>query len=645
MDKYTTFEEYQQLWQKRDLLNLPDEEYQGINLYHCMSENTERLKTWTTREDDIWIVTFVKAGTTWVQEIVSCIMHDGDLGAVNNKHTTFRVLFIEHDFPQQLRRLKNLPDTLQIAEETPSPRILKSHLPGQLLPPQIWEKKPKIVYVLRNPKDVVVSFFYFSKLCRNDPKVLNKTFDEFFQEMLEGTNHYGPWWDHYLYFWKRRHDENILVLRFEDIKRDLRGTVENISQFLDKKLSNETIDAITEHCTFRNMKKNKMAQLDSLFDKKDLPEGSSFMRKGKVGDWKSHFTVAQNEAMDALIRDKLHGTGLTFDFDHVVSAYSRQQHSTGTMEKYVTFEEYQQLWQKSNLMNLPDEEFEGIKLYQSMAKNVEGLKTWTVREDDIWVVTFMKTGTTWVQEIVSCIMHDGDLDTVNNKHTTFRVLFIEHDFSEQLRLLKKLPDSLQIAGETPSPRLLKSHLPGQLLPPQIWEKKPKIVYVLRNPKDVSVSFFHFSKLCRNDPKVLNKTFDEFFQEMLKGTNHYGPWWDHYLYFWNRRHDENILVLRFEDIKRDLRGTVETVCRFLGKKLSDETINIITEHCTFSNMKRNKMAQLDSLFDKKDLPEGSSFMRKGKVGDWKSHFTVAQNEAMDALIQDKLHGTGLKFDYE
>ena len=30
---------------------------------------------------------------------------------------------------------------------------------------------------------------------------------------------YGPWWDHYLYFWKRRHDENILLLRFEDMKR------------------------------------------------------------------------------------------------------------------------------------------------------------------------------------------------------------------------------------------------------------------------------------------------------------------------------------------------------------------------------------------------------------------------------------------
>ena len=36
---------------------------------------------------------------------------------------------------------------------------------------------------------------------------------------------------------------------------------------------------------------------------------------GKVGDWKSHFTVAQNEVMDALIREKLAGSGLTFDYE------------------------------------------------------------------------------------------------------------------------------------------------------------------------------------------------------------------------------------------------------------------------------------------------------------------------------------------
>ena len=67
----------------------------------------------------------------------------------------------------------------------PSPRVIKSHLPGQFLPPQLWKKKAKIVYVIRNPKDVVVSYFYFTKTI--DPPKVDQTFGEFFDEMMAGT--------------------------------------------------------------------------------------------------------------------------------------------------------------------------------------------------------------------------------------------------------------------------------------------------------------------------------------------------------------------------------------------------------------------------------------------------------------------------
>ena len=58
--------------------------------------------------------------------------------------------------------------------------------------------------------------------------------------------------------------------------------MEKISKFLGKDFSNETLDAITDHCTFANMKKNPMTQLDSLFAKLNLPDSMSFMRKGNA---------------------------------------------------------------------------------------------------------------------------------------------------------------------------------------------------------------------------------------------------------------------------------------------------------------------------------------------------------------------------
>ncbi|XP_022099216.1 estrogen sulfotransferase-like, partial [Acanthaster planci] len=232
--------------------------------------------------------------------------------------------------PKSLQQVKGAPDTYKIVENIPSPRVIKSHLPPQFLPPQLWEKKAKIVYVIRNPKDVVVSYFFFIKMI--NPQKVDQAFSEFFKEMMDGRGTstksltrlstvkgrslpYGPWWDHYLFFWKKRHEPNALLVRFEELKRN----VEKISNFLGKHLSAETLDAITEHCTFANMKKNPMSSPDIFFGppksatNSGADSATSFMRKGKVGDWKFHFTVAQSEAMDAFIRNKFQGTGMTFD--------------------------------------------------------------------------------------------------------------------------------------------------------------------------------------------------------------------------------------------------------------------------------------------------------------------------------------------
>ena len=45
-------------------------------------------------------------------------------------------------------------------EQQPSPRVLNSHLPLSMLPRQMKQKKTKVVWVARNPKDAIVSYYY-----------------------------------------------------------------------------------------------------------------------------------------------------------------------------------------------------------------------------------------------------------------------------------------------------------------------------------------------------------------------------------------------------------------------------------------------------------------------------------------------------
>lgn len=63
-----------------------------------------------------------------------------------------------------------------------------------------------------------------------------------------------------------------------------------------------------------------------------------------------------------------------------------------------------------------------------------------------------------------------------------------------------------------SPRFVKSHLPKDLLPTQIWEKKAKVIFVVRNPKDVAVSNYHHYKLFHTYEGTLNEFLEAFLDD-------------------------------------------------------------------------------------------------------------------------------------
>ena len=78
---------------------------------------------------------------------------------------------------------------------------------------------------------------------------------------------------------------------------------------------------------------------------------------------------------------------------------------------------------------------------------------------------------------------------------------------------------------------------------------------------------------------------------------------------------------------------------MGKKLTDDQIEVIADHTSFGKMKANPMTNKTNMDDVK-----GEFMRKGIVGDWKKHFTVEENKYVDELLKEKLKGTGLNFHY-
>ncbi|XP_015276933.1 PREDICTED: sulfotransferase 1C1-like [Gekko japonicus] len=279
-------------------------EVEGIPLTTRMYGIWDKIWAFQAKPDDLLIATYAKAGTTWIQEIVDMIQQDGDTKKCKRAAVYERIPFIEWVVHE------SLPSGLEQAEKIPSPRTLKTHLPVQLVPPSFWEQNCKIIYVARNAKDSAVSYYHFHRMNQIMPEP--GTWEEFLEKYKAGKVLWGSWYDHVKGWWKAKDNHRILYLFYEDIKENPRREIQKVMKFLEKDLEKEVLDKIIQNTQFENMKDNPMANYTTKPPELMNHKISPFMRKGAVGDWKNHFTVAQNERFDEDYEQKMEGISLTF---------------------------------------------------------------------------------------------------------------------------------------------------------------------------------------------------------------------------------------------------------------------------------------------------------------------------------------------
>ncbi|CAI9556997.1 unnamed protein product [Staurois parvus] len=273
----------------------------------------------------------------------------------------------------------------------------------------------------------------------------------------------------------------------------------------------------------------------------------------------------------------------------------------------------------------------GLPLIEDIADNWENVQRFQAREDDLLLVTYPKSGTTWISEIVDRMCRDtSDRET---KDIFQRVPYLEFAMPGNT-------SGTELLDKQDFPRIIKTHLSAETLPLSFWEKNCKIIYVSRNVKDVAVSFYHFHRMATHLPE--SGSWEEFLEKFIKGNVEYGSWSDHVRSWWKRRQQRNILYLSYEDMLEDLRREIQKVMMFLGKDLSDEVLDDIQRHTTFSVMRENPMTNYSNAHRMDQTI--SPFMRKGICGDWKNHFTLAQRERFDEHYHKEMAGMDLTFHF-
>ena len=268
-------------------------------------EKTSQLDFLTDFElfpDDTWVETYPKSGTTWIEQIVSLILTKGDC----TKRVDYAIPWLESlDATNEVQSISTLE----------RPRGFKSHMPYSLMPCGLPSSTPcKYISVVRNLKDVAVSLYYhYNSLIYNG----KLCWDEFLSWFFIGNLMSGDYFDHVLGWWKHREVDNILLLKYEDMKKDLHSTVIHVATFMDHELSQDLVEMIAEKSSFASMKGNSSVNHEGLSTKlgTDSSNKTPFIRKGVVGGWKNYFSPEQSAVCDALYAQKLMSVGLELDFE------------------------------------------------------------------------------------------------------------------------------------------------------------------------------------------------------------------------------------------------------------------------------------------------------------------------------------------
>lgn len=200
--------------------------------------------------------------------------------------------------------------------------------------------------------------------------------------------------------------------------------------------------------------------------------------------------------------------------------------------------------------------------------------------EDVFVVTQMKCGTTWMQHLVYEVLNRGRGSLVESGTAMYAV-------SPWVEGVKSVPIELApLVGEERPSRIIKTHLPATHCP---WNPDARYLYVARHPVSCFASCVDFIATNVGAMAPGLPLVEEWFcsRELMW----WGTWPDHVKGWWDRsRRERNVLFVYFEEMKADLAGVVRRVAEFLGMKpLTADEVARVVEKCGFAYMQRHQEA--------------------------------------------------------
>ncbi len=252
---------------------------------------------------------------------------------------------------------------------------------------------------------------------------------------------------------------------------------------------------------------------------------------------------------------------------------------------------------------------------------------------DVFAAVYFKSGTSWSMQIAQQIALRG-ADDYAHIHDVVAWPDAMHP-----RYAVPVSDPAPAAAAPTGLRVIKTHLPQARVP---WSPDAKYLSVLRDPKDVFVSSYHFVRAVALGPMMppVSAWLDHF----LSPGFAWGSWAAHVQDWWSRRELDNVLVLTFDEMKDDLPGAVDRVASLMGVELDARERADVLRHASFEYMQERE----DRFGPGMVTPwgaTGGAMLRKGGSGGSSELLSPEQQRRIDEHCRQGLLEEGCDLPYD
>lgn len=221
-----------------------------------------------------------------------------------------------------------------------------------------------------------------------------------------------------------------------------------------------------------------------------------------------------------------------------------------------------------------------------------------VLEQDVFIVSYPKSGNTWFQNISAAIMYGLNLEYVPD--TLIQELVPDVHYKKYYKRFR-------------TPMFFKSH---HLPKPEY----KRVIYLLRDGRDVMVSYFHFLSALRD------REID--FMKLVQGEGLFPCKWHEHVEAWlSNPYNAQMIVIKYEDLKTNPFSELQRFCAFVGIEREASFLESVIIQSSFGKARQRELAY---GWDNPEWPEDKYFVRRGQVGSYKDEMPV---DVLNMFLQD------------